>query len=89
MCLCLDAARALEMDGLRRICIPDVAFLLHRLLYETKQYRQSLQVADLVAHEDSQLYTLFTPEALQRLMLAFRESSICLLSTQVDPLGYR
>ncbi|XP_070540867.1 nuclear pore complex protein Nup107-like [Ptychodera flava] len=84
----LDEGRVHQMALLRELCIPSLCFLLHSVLHNTKQYRESIQLADVIASEQHQLYKVFRPEEIQRLLNLIRESSLQLLDNNLDPLGY-
>ena len=43
--------RDLEIDYLRRLCIPEVVLLLHSVLHSTDQFDKAIALADLVASE--------------------------------------
>ncbi len=45
---------------LRQLCLPLICFLLHTVLHTTQQYKQCLQLADIIASEQHQLYTVRT-----------------------------
>ena len=51
-----DNMRTHQMELLRQLCLPTLCNLLHKLLHTTERYKECLQLADLVASEDHQLY---------------------------------
>lgn len=99
----LITARLKQLDTLRRLCIPSLFFLLHRVLYESEELQErywrlvchsltlfSLLIADVVADEHQKLYSVFTPVELGRLLTLLRQSCISVMEniTAQDPLGY-
>lgn len=44
---------------LRQLCLPSLTMLLQDVLHTTKNYKQSVQIADCVADEHHQLYKVF------------------------------
>nr|XP_006815564.1 PREDICTED: nuclear pore complex protein Nup107-like [Saccoglossus kowalevskii] len=83
-----DSGRTHQMMLLRQLCIPSMCSLLHSVLHNTKQYTRCIQLADVIASEEHQLYKVFRKEELQRLLQMMRESSLQLLDDNKDPLGY-
>lgn len=82
-----DESRAHQMRLLRQLCLPTMCFLLHSVLHSTQQYRECLQLADVIASEQHQLYKVFRKDELQKLLQLLRDSSISLLDKNLDPLG--
>ncbi|XP_076371514.1 nuclear pore complex protein Nup107 isoform X3 [Tachypleus tridentatus] len=83
-----ETGRLNQMSLLRKLCIPQMSFLLHTILHETKQFKEALQLADIIASEKNQLYKDFSKEELRTLFQKLRESSLVLLDQSHDPLGY-
>ncbi|XP_033126443.1 nuclear pore complex protein Nup107-like isoform X2 [Anneissia japonica] len=84
----IDNARATQLERLREICIPMLCFLLQSVLHTTGQYQQAIMLADVIASEEQQLYTVFDKDELRKLLQKLRESSIELLDSNLDALGY-
>ncbi len=80
--------RESEMDLLRKMMIPKVTMLLHHILEDSQRYDESIQLADIIADEHHKLYASFSKLDLQQFLSAIRTSSIKLLETKDDPLGY-
>lgn len=83
-----DPERTHQMLTLRKLCLPVMCFLLHRVLHSTGQYQEDLRLADLIASDRHKLYTVFSKEELRKLLQKLRESSLMLLDQGLDPLGY-
>ncbi|XP_071946687.1 nuclear pore complex protein Nup107-like [Antedon mediterranea] len=84
----MDNSRATQLQRLRELCIPLLVFLLQSVLHTTGQYKQALMLADVIASEEQQLYTVFDKDELRKLLCKIRESSIELLDDNLDALGY-
>nr|XP_027200946.1 nuclear pore complex protein Nup107-like [Dermatophagoides pteronyssinus] len=76
-----------QMDGIRRIYIPQFCFLLHSVYRDSGDHQQCLRVADLVADENQRLHTTFTQENLSDFLALIRESAIKILDYKSDPFG--
>jgi hypothetical protein len=83
-----DPDRENEMDLLRKMMIPKVTLLLHHILDDSQRYDEGIQLADIIADEHHKLYASFSKLDLQQFLAAVRSSSIKLLETKDDPLGY-
>lgn len=77
-----------QLDALRRIYIPQFILLLHSVYFESGNYKECMNIANIVADEHKKLYSTFTTEQLQSLLHKLRETSILILDTCSDPLGY-
>lgn len=80
--------RSHHLSVLRSIYIPQVASLLQNILHATEKYKECLQLADLIASEQYQLYKAFGRCELQRFLLKLQETSRELLDQNCDALGY-
>lgn len=83
-----DVLRMEQMDRLRRLVLPGLIFLLHKVLHTSEQYQECVRLADILASEQYKLYQVFRQEELQRLLHLVRESSLKLLDQGCGPLGY-
>ncbi|CAH2277846.1 nuclear pore complex Nup107 isoform X1 [Pelobates cultripes] len=83
-----DPERAHQMASLRRLCLPGLCFILHTVMHKAEQYKECLQLADLVASHRHKLYEVFTKTEVRSLLQKLRESSLKLLDLQLDPFGY-
>jgi hypothetical protein len=52
----LDGNRQQQMMSLRQLVLPGLCFLLHNILHTSQQYAECLQLADIIASEQHQLY---------------------------------
>ena len=68
--------RTKQLDGIRRIYVPQFVFLLYSVHADAGNYTECLQIADIVADENRQLYTTFTHEQIVDLLNKFREISL-------------
>lgn len=84
----IDEARQKQMALLRKMCIPQMTFLLHTVLQSTNQFEECLQIADIITSEKNQLYKEFNLQELENLQKKLCESSLKLLDVGVDPIGY-
>ncbi|KAJ8970967.1 hypothetical protein NQ317_012644 [Molorchus minor] len=78
-------------DGeyLRSICIPEVVLLLYSILYESQQYKECLQLADIIASEVHCLYEVYSKEKLAEILDKLCEVSLTFLNEKKDPWGER
>lgn len=76
-----DRQRLLEVDYLRRLCIPHLVLLLHTVLHSTGQYERAVGVADLVASEQHCLYEVYVQDNMRELMQKLRQSSLEAMAT--------
>lgn len=84
----VDVLRQEQLEGLRRLVLPGLLFLLHTVLHTSKQFMECLKLADYVMSDQYKLYEVFRKEELQRLLMLLRESALPLLDQGRDPLGY-
>ncbi|GAB6025436.1 hypothetical protein CHUAL_014030 [Chamberlinius hualienensis] len=83
-----DEGRQQQMKCLRESCLPEITIMLHSILHSTGKYKECLQLADIIASEQHQLYKVFQKQDLQHFLNKLRESSLALLDSNFDPLGY-
>lgn len=55
-----EAAREHQMEKLRELCIPKVTLLLHSVMTEMNEHAECIQLADILASEQYQLYKVHT-----------------------------
>ena len=82
--------RPLEMEYLRKTCVTETAFLLQSVYHSTGQYKEALQLADLIAAEQGCLYQCFSKEDMRKFLLKLKESSVAVMEADGarDALGY-
>ncbi|XP_002399855.3 nuclear pore complex protein Nup107 [Ixodes scapularis] len=83
-----DDARRRQMEALRRLCIPQLTFLLHEALLESGLAADCPRLLDVVASEKQGLYREFGHEELQTLLRRSKGVSLPLLDEGLDALGY-
>ena len=71
-----------ELTYLRKLCIPEVIFLLHTLLHTTENYDQAVALADIVASEVHGLYECFHKENMRIFLNKIKLSAVSQLETQ-------
>ncbi|XP_068205657.1 nuclear pore complex protein Nup107-like [Palaemon carinicauda] len=84
----MEPDRKHQLSVLRSIYIPQVASLLQNILHSTESFKEALQLADIIASEQHQLYKAFGTCELQRFLVKLRETSLELLDRNCDALGY-
>lgn len=77
--------RAVQMENLRKLCIPDVVLLLHQIFTLSGRYSESLQLADVISSEQRQLYSVYSKYKLAEVMTKIAESSLALMNEKLDP----
>ena len=78
--------RRTEMEYLRRTCLVETVFLLHTVLHNTRQYKEALEISNMVA---SEVYSEFSKDDMKKLLSLFRDSSIAAMEeTGSDAFGY-
>ncbi|CAL4107660.1 unnamed protein product, partial [Meganyctiphanes norvegica] len=83
-----EADRGHQLTVLRSIYIPQVTALVQNILHSNADYKECLQLADLIASEQHQLYKAFGNAELQRFLIKLQETSQELLDRNCDALGY-
>lgn len=76
-----------EMRYLRMTCIVEITFLLHNVLHCTEQFREAIQISDLLVVQD--LCGEFSKDDMRKLLDKIAESSIAVMDTAgADAFGY-
>ncbi|XP_064456145.1 nuclear pore complex protein Nup107-like [Ornithodoros turicata] len=83
-----DEGRQRQMSALRKLCIPSLTFLLHEALHASGMLRECMAIADVIASERHKLYAEFGRQELYTLLSRIRDSSLKLLDSGCDALGY-
>ena len=52
----VDILRQEQLEGLRRLVLPGLLFLLHTVLHTSEQYMECVRLADVVMGEQYKLY---------------------------------
>ena len=71
-----------ELAYLRKLCIPELIFLLHTLLNSTQKYGEAVALADIVASEVHGLYECFHKENMRTFLNKIKQSAVCQLEPQ-------
>ncbi|CAK9831014.1 Nuclear pore complex protein Nup107 [Anthophora retusa] len=83
-----EESREHQMEKLRQLCIPKIALLLHSVMSEMNEHAGCIQLADILASEQYQLYKVFQKGRLREVFKKICESSIILMDQKKDPWGY-
>lgn len=76
-----------RLKALQKYCIPKTVELLQDLYFRRGQFKEALQVADLVASASNNLYKYFTTDRMAQFLYAVRKTVIELLRIHPDPIG--
>nr|XP_040225902.2 nuclear pore complex protein Nup107 [Anopheles coluzzii] len=77
--------RAVQMENLRKLCIPEIVLLLHQLHTLTERYSENLLLADVLSSETRKLYSVFPKHKLAETLTKIAESSLTLMNARKDP----
>ncbi|XP_076635424.1 nuclear pore complex protein Nup107 [Colletes latitarsis] len=83
-----EKSRDRQMEKLRELCIPKITLLLHSVMSEMNEHAGCIQLADILASEQYQLYKVFQKDRLCEVFKKICESSIILMDEKKDPWGY-
>lgn len=84
----IDATRSTQMDNLRKIVIPEIVMLLHKILTLSGSSQDCIKLANEVASEDRSLYQVYSKQKLGEFLSKVAESSLTLMDDKKDPWGY-
>ncbi|XP_046977082.1 nuclear pore complex protein Nup107 [Vanessa cardui] len=80
-----------QLDTLRRLCLPEVALLIFKILQSSDDidnHKEALKMSNLIASENRGLYQVFTKSKLLEVLDRIKESSLFLVEKGKDILGY-
>lgn len=80
--------RATQMANLRKIVLPEIAMLLHKVLSLAEQHQECIRLVDEVAAEGRGLYQVYSKQKLGEFLQKVAESSLALMNEKKDPWGY-
>lgn len=80
--------RKIQMESLRKIHIPDIVLLLHKILTLAEEHQECIKLCDEVATETNQLYCVFSKHKMSEFLGKAAESSLALMNRKFDPFGY-
>ncbi|XP_076244660.1 nuclear pore complex protein Nup107 [Calliopsis andreniformis] len=83
-----EISRERQMEKLRELCIPKITLLLHSVMSEMNEHAECIQLADVLASEQYQLYKVFPKSRLREVFKKICESSLVLMDQKKDPWGY-
>ncbi|XP_011136068.1 nuclear pore complex protein Nup107 isoform X2 [Harpegnathos saltator] len=83
-----DELRDHQLEKLRKLCIPKVTLLLYSVMCEMNEHANCIQLADILASEQHQLYKVFPKGRLREVFKNICESSLILMDQKKDPWGY-
>ncbi|KAL7307217.1 hypothetical protein TKK_0000940 [Trichogramma kaykai] len=83
-----EVLREHQMEKLRKLCIPKIVLLLHTVMSEMNEHSECLELADIIASEQHEIYKVFTKEKLREIFRKLCESSLALMNQKKDPWGY-
>lgn len=77
-----------QLNGIRKLCIPQLVLLLHNVLHSSGDFKGAIQIVDDLVSENSQLYSVYSKHQLTELIGKVAESSLQALNSKLDPWGY-
>lgn len=80
--------RLQQLQAIRKLCIPQIVLLLHNILHSSGDFKAAIKVADDLASEECQLYSVYSKHQLTELIGKVAESSLAALNEKLDPWGY-
>lgn len=80
--------RKFQMENLRKLHIPDIVLLLHKILTLAEEHQECIRLCDEIAAEQNQLFTVFSKHKMSELLGKIAESSLALMNQKLDPFGY-
>lgn len=85
---CPNSKRQLQLQALRKLYLPNIAFVLVDMLAKMNLNKELIKIADLVAARHYKLFELFEPEQMRCFLNKIADSSINLIDSNSDYLGY-
>lgn len=80
--------RKFQMENLRKLHIPDLVLLLHKILTLAEEHQDCIKLCDDIAAEQNQLHVVFSKHKMSELLGKIAESSLALMNQKLDPFGY-
>lgn len=80
--------RLKQLQGLRKLCIPQIILLVHNIMHSAGDYKGAISVADKLMSDDYQLHTVYSKHELTEILAKIAESSLAAMNEQMDPWGY-
>lgn len=80
--------RSVQMESQRKLCIPQIVLLLHNVLHSAGDFKGAVGLADDLASEQWQLYSVYSKQDYIEIIGKMSESSLALMNDKMDPWGY-
>lgn len=77
--------RANQLESLRKIIIPEIELLLHKILTLSEQHQESISLVNDLANEERGLYRVYSKQQMKEFLTKMSESSLALLNQKKDP----
>lgn len=77
-----------QMQELRKFYLPNMCFILLDMMTKMNLNKELIRLGDLIASENYKLYSLFDNQQLRIFLNKIADSSIILLDSKKDYLGY-
>lgn len=86
--VCMWENRKFQMENLRKLHIPDIVLLLHKILTLAEEHQECMKLCDEIAAEQNQLYSVFSKHKMSELLAKISETSLALMNQKLDSFGY-
>ncbi|XP_043268599.1 nuclear pore complex protein Nup107 [Venturia canescens] len=77
-----------QLNRLRSLCIPKITLLLLTVMSDMNEHAECVELSDILASEQYQLYSVFSKDKLREVTGKICESSLALMDQKKDPWGY-
>lgn len=77
-----------QLNGIRKLCVPQLILLMHNILHSSGDYKRAIQVIDDLVSENCQIYSVYSKHQLTEIIGKIAESSLAALNEKLDPWGY-
>lgn len=81
-------SRSNQLQGIRKLCIPQIVLLLHNILHSSGDYENAIKIVDDLVSEQYQIYTVYSKHQLTEIIAKFAETSHASLKMKLDSWGY-
>lgn len=79
--------RKFQMENLRKIHIPDIVLLLHKILTLAEEHQECIKLCNELATDQNQLYSVFSKHKMSEFLGKIAETSLALMNEKLDPFG--
>lgn len=80
--------RLQQLNGIRKLCVPQLILLMHNILHSSGNYKEAIQIIDDLVSENCQIYSVYSKHQLTEIIGKIAESSLASLNEKMDPWGY-